>query len=560
LCRDLAFLAGLASIVCSAFSPQAASASEGQAKAAPEYRILGPDEVLLEASSKAIDCINSYGQRNQNGGACIAEVKLNGVAATSPPIQVCGQGWFLLTFPQGSMAPDQQYLLTYRDVAALGGEPVAARNPKGVEPLARHKAKEEPSAIILDTYQKISVSLIAEPGRYAFTSVTAFGKESDYDDYRNPPSCRHDPQAVGQLPFTLHADQPATDQKVIDEVFVGLISSPRWGGQDVLGVKFVSDNAPSEASGSEVAQGILSPYKKSRKAPSGKSDAELYANVSLAAASGASFAWGLDGKISACPDFKASWQLVACPDIFGTSKYGAFGVRWLSATANGGHNTGNIQGQSYTDSVDWNLPITYVPQRGNVLITGAPDFETDWELDRRNFLGTLGLFWQPENNTQQNKIDRGGPAIADPVAYVGTRDGRQGYEFDAQFGFEGGQAIDDTTQKPTKGNAPAVLIPAYSISRAVPQLHGVYQYWRFGFDETFVGRYLFLTENSATQSKANIVYPERLNGWKGINKLNWSYKTNPTGAFSLSLTYTDGFDAPKFRRTNSITAGLTFMY
>ena len=117
-----------------------------------------------------------------------------------------------------------------------------------------------------------------------------------------------------------------------------------------------------------------------------------------------------------------------------------------------------------------------------------------------------------------------------------------------------------STTPPTKGSAPAVLIPAYSIFRAVPQLHGVYQYWRFSFDEQFIGRYLFLTENSATQSKANVVYPERLTGWKGINKLNWSYKTNPTGAFSLSLTYTDGFDAPKFKRTNSVLAGLTFMY
>lgn len=558
LCREMAILAGLASVASAAFSQQAAAASGSQAKA-PEYKILGPDEVLLAAGSKAVDCINSYRRKNQNGGACIAEVKLNGVPAASPPIQVCGQGWFLLTFPQGSMAPDQQYLLTYREVAGHGGEPAAAEKPKGAEPLAKHKAKEEPSAIILDTYEKISVIQGSAKGVYEFKSATAFGKESDYDGYKNPPSCPRDPQNVGQIKFSLDADQLPKDQKVIDEAFAGVIG--KWGNQNVLGIKFIPDNASAETSGTEAASSVVSPYKNSRKAPSGKTDAELYANVNLVAATGASLAWGLDGKISACPDFKASWRLVACPDVFATSKkYGALAVTWLSATANGGHNTGSIQGQSYTDSVAWNLPISFVPQHGNVLITGAPDFETDWELDRRNFLGTLGAFWQPKNNTQQFKIDKGGAAIADPVAYLGTREGRVGYEFDAQFGFEGGHAIDDTTQKPTKGSAPAVLIPAYSIFRAVPQLHGVYQYWRFSFDEQFIGRYLFLTENSATQSKANVVYPERLTGWKGINKLNWSYKTNPTGAFSLSLTYTDGFDAPKFKRTNSVLAGLTFMY
>lgn len=551
LCRDLTLSAGLALIVSPAFVQQAA-AQDKQATATPEYRILGHEEVLLQASSKTIGCLNSYQGKNLNGGPCIADVNVNGVSAVSPPIQICGQGWFLLTFPLGTLAPDHKYLLTYREVSVPDGESATNAKAKGAKPAESHNAKAEPSAIILDTYPNISVSHITEPGRYAFTSVTAFGKESDYDDYKDPPSCKHDPEGVGQIQFTLGADQSPTDQKVLEEKFIGLIN--------VLGAKFTSDTATLDTSGSYAASSVLIPYKKSRKPPSGKSDAEVYANVNIAAATGASFAWGLDGKIAACPNFKESWQLVGCPDIFATSREGSFGVTWLSATANGGHNTGNIKGQAYTDSVDWNLPITYIPQHGSVLITGAPDFETDWELDRRNFLGTLNLFWQPENNTQQNKIDRAGSALADPVAFLSTHDGVQGYEFDAQFGFEGGRAIDDTIQKPSKGTASPVSIPAYAISRAVSQFHGLYQLWRFSFDDTFIGRYLFLTENSASESKANIVYPLRLTGWKGINKLTGAYKTNPNGAFSLSVTYTDGFDAPKFKRTNSVQAGLNFMY
>ena len=142
LCREMAILAGLASVASAAFSQQAAAASGSQAKA-PEYKILGPDEVLLEAGSKAVDCINSYRRKNQNGGACIAEVKLNGVPAASPPIQVCGQGWFLLTFPQGSMAPDQQYLLTYREVAGAGGSGKTERRRTAGEAQGKRRAKRD---------------------------------------------------------------------------------------------------------------------------------------------------------------------------------------------------------------------------------------------------------------------------------------------------------------------------------------------------------------------------------------------------------------------------------
>ena len=75
--------------------------------------------------------------------------------------------------------------------------------------------------------------------------------------------------------------------------------------------------------------------------PNGKSDSGFYANINSIACTGVKFAWGLDGKIA---EVQRRFLLNSS-------------ITLLWATANVGKNTSNIKGQSYSDSIDWTLPI-----------------------------------------------------------------------------------------------------------------------------------------------------------------------------------------------------------
>jgi hypothetical protein len=73
--------------------------------------------------------------------------------------------------------------------------------------------------------------------------------------------------------------------------------------------------------------------------PTSKDAAMFYAKLQIAAGTGTTRAWGIDGKVA----------LFNEPLLHGS-------VTLLSATANTGSNTSKIANSTYTDTIDWMLP------------------------------------------------------------------------------------------------------------------------------------------------------------------------------------------------------------
>jgi hypothetical protein len=297
--------------------------------------------------------------------------------------------------------------------------------------------------------------------------------------------------------------------------------------------------------------------------PTGKSDASFYANLNMVAATGAKFAWGLDGKIAE----------LATP--LGPGK-----ITLLSATANTGNNTSSIKGQTYSDSIDWTLPWSYQYFTGKknplaVDITVSPDYSTDIEFDRKNFLATVDSVWTFRNlyQTQSYRTKLNSGAL---VKYPDPTLNPVGYGLQFHAGFEGGGALIATTQKASSGTA-KITVPTYDIARVVFQVRGLLQWepqktGRFGlltFDNTIAGRYLLATENTVEQysipasgstpaSVGLLLRPT--SGWKAYNALVSTWNPPNSANVALTATFTDGFNPPKFSRVNSVTIGVTIMY
>ncbi len=310
------------------------------------------------------------------------------------------------------------------------------------------------------------------------------------------------------------------------------------------------------------AGGAAAPTTYGQPSPAAKSAASFYADVNLAAATGASFAWGLDGKISKFP----------------RPIFGPIYVTWLSATANTGNNTSNIKGQVYTDTIDWTLPFSYPFTRKSgprfeAVATLAPDYETDINFDRKNLLVAGDVLWnfdrvyQPQNKRTPAKNG----AL---VNYPDPTTARFGYVLQFHTGFEAGGALIDTVQKASSGTA-KITVPSYSIARAVPQITGNIQWiparrlGLFTFEDTIVGRYLFDTENTVeqyripaagTQPASVGLLLRQLTGWKAYNALVSTWNPPQTANFGITVTFDDGFNAPKFTRVNSVTVGVTIAY
>lgn len=132
----------------------------------------------------------------------------------------------------------------------------------------------------------------------------------------------------------------------------------------------------------------------------------------------------------------------------------------------------------------------------------------------------------------------------------------------------------DTVEKAPSGTA-KITVPSYSICRALPQITGNIQWiparrlGLFTFDDTIEGRYLFATENTVEQhpipamgnQAATVGLRLRpLDGWRAYNTLISTWNPKSTAHFGITVTYDDGFNAPKFTRVNSVTAGITIAY
>lgn len=294
--------------------------------------------------------------------------------------------------------------------------------------------------------------------------------------------------------------------------------------------------------------------------PTGKSDSGFYANLNMVAGTGAKFAWGLDGKLAKMQQ-----------PIFGT-----WVITWLSATANVGNNTSNIKGQTYSDSIDWTLPVSRDWRAWNHMWTFvfAPDYNTDIEFDRKNMLADTHVMLTAAYHrlAWNTALESGADA---KYSNTSIKSGL-GWQLYLQGGAETGGAIVDTVQKGSSGNA-KIAVPAYNIARIVPQMHGNLE-WKpakgagvgvFTFDETFAGRYLMTTENTVEQytipasgSTAATVglHLRPISGWKGYNSLVTTWFPPHSANAGLGITYNDGFSASKFSRVNSVTIGLTILF
>jgi hypothetical protein len=292
--------------------------------------------------------------------------------------------------------------------------------------------------------------------------------------------------------------------------------------------------------------------------PTGKGDSAFYANINIVAGTGAKFAWGLDGKLA---------------EIQGKF-IGNSSITLLSATANVGNNTSNIKGQTYTDSIDWTLPISYDWKKWPGTFVFAPDYSTDIEFDRKNMLADTHVMWTALFHplAWNTALESGADA---KYSSTSIKPGVGGRLF-VQGGLEAGGAIINTVQKASSGNA-KITVPAYNVARIVPQLHGILE-WKpakgagigvFTFEETFNGRYLLKTENTVEQynipatgsTAASIgLHLRPVSGWKGYNSFVTTWFPPHSANAGLGITYNDGFNAPKFSRANSVTVGLTILF
>jgi len=290
-----------------------------------------------------------------------------------------------------------------------------------------------------------------------------------------------------------------------------------------------------------------------QKAPATKDASKYYIAFNYAAGVGTVPAWVLDGKIS--------------PQIFRDGV--SFGPL---LTASVGNN--KLKGQTYTDTIDFggSLQKLFQPNHAlqELLLTLGPTYETDKEFDRHNLLatadlrynfaglyrtqsiGTLQNFYAALQQSEKNKSEYK-PQLDDmkPVLY--------GYALDFHTGLEAGGAVVDTTVTASVGKATQSL-PAYSIFRVVPQVHGLLEIWRFSFDETMVGRYLVATENTVVETASHSLLLKQLQGWKGISTLTAIYNWDAQGHFAINITFKDGFTPPTYQRVNAVQAGILLKY
>ncbi|MGO9318086.1 MAG: hypothetical protein ACLPXT_01765 [Terracidiphilus sp.] len=487
-----------------------------QQTSGPDFRILSDHEILIQATDSAHPgpapvVASSPGSVASAGSVQPVGTINNGIPAGS---------WYYVSFPakmfKVGLAVTLQYGFTHRSTGQADSQTLVIKITDSIE-------------------ASVSWSGIRAQDVCLVQSQVAFGAASDsFARYRQDEQAEID-----------HCS--GADKSSCIPTYVGELRVP--ASEDNKRCQYF---VPTQEIGPNILGSKIKLKFVARPAPTQKKDAAIYANVNLVAASGARFAWGLDGSLDEQYQFK---RLI---------------VHYLNATANGGNNTATIKTQNYTDSVCWKLPVTYLlgdsaqsnafrKYLGVYNLNIAPDYETDFELDRRNFLAGFNANLWLLNHPLQDKVIESNNPKETMSSYIKAHKYAGGDEMDFTPGLEGGGAMADTVQKPSTGSAPSVPIPAYSIFRAAPVMHGELQFRQFSLDETFTARYLFLTENSATQSKANIVYPLRLAGWKAISKCVVSYKPNPDGNLAFTVTYTDGFDAPKFQRTNSVQVGLTFI-
>ena len=139
-----------------------------------------------------------------------------------------------------------------------------------------------------------------------------------------------------------------------------------------------------------------------------------------------------------------------------------------------------------------------------------------------------------------------------------------GYELEFHAGIESGGALVDTTAQNT-AKTQSITVPTYSIARMVPQIHALYQQsigWAglLSFDSTFTARYLFAAENTVRQATDGSLSIVRVSGWRAINTLTSTWNPPKNNNVGITVTFKDGFDAPKFSRVNCVLIGVLIQF
>ena len=303
-----------------------------------------------------------------------------------------------------------------------------------------------------------------------------------------------------------------------------------------------------------------------KKAPATKDASQYYINFNWAAGVGAVPAWVLDGQIT--PRLWMGHGFAFSP----------------LAAADVGNN--KLSGQTYTDTIDFGLTAQkpYFFSRSSrrvleeLLFVPGVKHETDKEFDRENLLGTADVrynfaglyrtqavgalqeYYQALQQYQNLKASGGAESTPPYVPQVDDfKPPLTGYALDFHTGIEAGSALVDTTVKASTGNAEANL-PAYSIFRVVPQVHGLLELWKFSFDANMTGRYVALTENTVLETRTHSLNLTRVQGWKGILTLTNTFNLDPQGHLALNVTFKDGFAPPTYKRVNAVQAGLLLKY
>jgi hypothetical protein len=348
---------------------------------------------------------------------------------------------------------------------------------------------------------------------------------------------RRNPEALGKIlmrldyALVLRLNSFSIDSEAGNAIVSGFtVDQSLWPTGESVKVVFADDGTFNPQSG-----------------PASKDAAVFYANLQIAAGTGTAGAWGIDGKVA----------LLNEPFLHGT-------LTLLSATANTGNNTSNIKNTTYTDTINWMLPASWafsIWKKAPTTLTliAGPKYETDYKFDKKNFLFSGDSIWTPRKLYQPQNY-RSKPKNGVMPKYGDPGYAKVGYELEFHAGIESGGALIDTTAQNTK-KTQKITVPQYSIERVVPQIHGLYQQsigWAglLSFDSLFTGRYLFDAENTVSQAADGTLSIKRVSGWKGIYTLTSTWNPPKSNNVGISVTFKDGFDAPKFSRVNSVLIGV----
>jgi hypothetical protein len=373
---------------------------------------------------------------------------------------------------------------------------------------------------------RIPCTLVQQNYSGTFTNRSAHCAQSQYSITMQPDV--KDPDSVGLL--VLEPDNKDPSIQIIPYKILEL--------QNVLGAPMTVDPK------SRLGQG---------QAPSTKELSNYYVNASFAAGKGSKPGWIVDAKVAPpIGRLYGGWQFAP------------------TATANIGNNS--VSGATTADLIDFGVtearPFELRGALQEIYASGSFQYETDREFDRDNLTGVADLRFNFKNlyspravealrdfRYQQKIAQKNGITLQPSDVKMPFF----GYALDLHGIAEFGGAAVDKTVKASTGGA-TINLPAYSIFRIAPQVHGLLELGRFNVNVTGTGRYMAATENTVVLLPNNSLQLKTVHGWHGYGILTSAYNIDPAGHYSLSATYQDGFSPPKYSRINTVQMGFVLKY